>query len=160
MNLTVSCPPVTAIRASLVKTMKRMARCVEPSATFGHVAYHVPTSMGVAKCVTRLEVNVTGGRIIITPADITVTTADSPARQEASLLFLAEHATGIEARRLACNMTDVEYMLVRSLTFARTGQYHPANRSIPTKTKNTEIPKSVKTDLPKYRNTEIGFTQA
>lgn len=121
MNLTASCPPVTAIPVSLVERMKRMVKSVEPSATFGHDAYHVPTSMGVAKCVTRLEADVPGGRISITPADITVTTANTDL-QERGLLFLAEHAGTAEARRLVVDMTDVEYALVRSLTFARTGQ--------------------------------------
>ena len=121
MSLTASCPPVTAIPASLVEGMKRMVKCVEPSASFGHVAYHVPTDMGVAKCVTRLDVNVPGGRIGIMPADVSVTVENSPSWQERSLLFLAEH-DGAESRRLACNAADVEYLLVRSLQFARTGE--------------------------------------
>ena len=122
MSLTASCPPVTAIPASLVEGMKRMVKCVEPSASFGHVAYHVPTDMGVAKCVTRLDVNLPGGRIRIMPADVSVTAGDSQSWRDRGLLFLAEHDGTAESRRLACNAADVEYLLVRSLQFARTGE--------------------------------------
>ena len=122
MNLTATCPPITAIPASLVAEVKRLAKCVEPSASFGHVAYRVPTDLGVAKCVTRLDIDVPGGRIRIMPADVSVA-AENTAWRERSLLFLADHDGREDSqRRFACNAADVEYLLVRSLQFARTGE--------------------------------------
>lgn len=118
--LTSYCPPVTAIPASLVEAMKRLAKCMEPSVSFGHEAYRVPTDAGLAKCVTRLDLAIPGGRIEVRPACVT-TTGTNRTRQTAALLFHATHGQVVQCHA-ACDIDDIAPMLSRSLHFARTGE--------------------------------------
>ena len=120
MTLTATClAPAPAITASSVAEVKRLARIIEPAAAFGHVAYRVPTGTGIARCVTRLEIDVPGGRVEVHPADVSAA-GDPQAWHGRALLLRAVHA-GTVRHHVACDPGDLATMLSRSMSFAATG---------------------------------------